>query len=51
MLHSQVKQEFLRPDGQGMKSVSPELSCFAHSKDNRILFAATAERTANVYIW
>ena len=50
-LNSKIKQDFLRPDGNKFKSVSPELSCFCFSDDARILYCATAQTTANVYIW
>jgi hypothetical protein len=46
-----IKQFFLRPDGNAFTTVSPELSCFCFSRDLRVLFAATAEVEANVYIW
>ena len=46
-----IKQVFLRPDGDSFRTKSPELSCFCLSKDARILFSATAEIEANVYIW
>lgn len=37
-----IKQVFLRPDGNKIKTISPELSVFCLSKDLRILFIATA---------
>jgi hypothetical protein len=48
---SAVNQSFLRPENAGLNSISPELSCFTLSKDLRLLFCATTELSANVYIW
>lgn len=50
-LDSRIKQDFLRPDGNKFRTVSPELSCFCFSKDARIIFIATAQTTSHVYIW
>jgi hypothetical protein len=50
-VESKVKQEFLRPDPNKFKSVSSELSCFCMTKDLRILFVATAQIEAKIYVW
>jgi len=41
----------MRPDGNKIKTISPELSCFCLSKDLRILFIATAQIEAQVFVW
>ena len=41
----------MRPDGNRHKTISPELSCFCLSKDLRILFIATAQIEAQVFVW
>ena len=46
-----IKQTFLRPEKSRFEAVSPELSCFCMSKDNRLVFLGTAQYQANIFVW
>jgi hypothetical protein len=48
---SNVKQSFLRPEKDRFEGVSPELSAFCMSKDLRLLFVASAQADASVFVW
>ena len=48
---SKIKQTFLRPNDDKFTSLSPEVSCFALSRDLRIVAVGTSQIEAQVQIW
>lgn len=46
-----IKQSFLRPEKNKFQAVSPEVSAHTISRDGRLLFVATAQAQANIFVW
>ena len=48
---AKMKQSFLRPEKSRFEGVSPEVSSFCISRDGRLIFVASAQFQANVFVW
>ena len=46
-----IKQSFIRPENNKFERISPELSAFCISRDGRLLFVASAQSQANIFVW
>ena len=48
---AKIKQAFLRPEKGKFEATSPELSSIAISRDGRLIFVASAQYQANIFVW